>query len=343
MKPALTGSRRNMVEWDVLEEVKRNPNVVTLGLFGSWARQKKGFDIDVFALVKDKADEISSKLLEAGFDAAVNRINELNKVDPVFLAAVARSFKPIKGELKLKINDNLIEDELRSAAIYNLIRLREGLTYHEYPGALTLNAFNAAQYACWLLLYKQSLPLPGNSKEMLDFLEEATSTTLLGLFKNSVLAAVKRGLDADKTKFKKPNMLYTVLSVSEALRLTLDPLKEADEWIKHVQERLKGTDPRDIMSIRELCQDLFMAVYNITRGYITAKKGYAPETHSEIFHSLEEMKSLDPHAAKVEEAYKESYHKLHVECHYRGVGSIELVRRSIDKTRELINYVKAVM
>lgn len=332
-----------MVKWSVLEEVKQDPNVVTLGLFGSVARQKKGFDVDVFVLVKGEVDQIRKKLFEAGFDVAVNNVYELDKIDPVFLAAVARSFKPIKGELKIEIDDYIIENELRSAIIHHFMRLRDGLVSHEYRSALILNAFNATRYACWLLLYKRGLSLPSNSSEMLTLLRGVAPNVLFKLFENSLLAIVERDLDVGKTKLKKTSLLYTVLSVAEALKLTADPLKEAEEWVKHVDKRVMDIDPRDAMSIRELCQSLFMAVYNVTRGYLTAKKGYAPETHVEIFHALEEIKDLDPHAVKIEEDYREAFHRLHVDCHYRGVGSLELVRKWITKTRNLIHHVKAII
>jgi len=331
-----------MVKWNILEEIKRNPNVVTLGVFGSAARKQKGHDIDVFVLAKGDIENIRKKLLRAGFDPTVNHIRELDKIDPVFLAAVSRSFKPLKGELKPQIDNGIVENRLRLATVHYLVRLREGIDANEYRQARILNAFNTAQYASWLLLYKHGLPLPANSTEILTLLRKTTPKTLLNLFKNSILATMERNLDVDETKLKNTSLLYTMLSATEALKMTTNPLKEAEEWLKHVQKRAATTDPKDTMSIRELCQDLFIAVYNATRAYLNAKKGYAPETNVQIFHALEEIKNLDPHAAKIEEDYRQAFHTLHVDCHYRGIGTLNLVKKWISKARNLINHIKTI-
>jgi len=331
-----------MPNWNILEEIKQNPNIVTIGLFGSKARNQKGHDIDVFVLAKGDTENIREKLLKAGFDPTVNHIKELNKIDPIFLAAVARSYKPIKGELKLQIDDNIVQNRLRLAVIYHLVRLREGIEANEYQQSVLLNAFNTTRYASWLLLYKHGLPLPANSTEILTLLRKATPKRLLNLFQNSILATIERNLNIGKTKLKNKSLLYTMLSATEALKMTTNPLKEAQEWIKHVQKRAATTDPKDVMTIRELCQDLFIAIYNATRAYLNAKKGYAPETHTQIFHILEEIKTLDPHAAKIEEDYRQAFHTLHVDCHYRGIGTLSLVKKWINKTQNLISHIKTI-
>jgi predicted nucleotidyltransferase len=331
-----------MVKWNILEEIKRNPNVITLGVFGSAARNEEGRDIDVFVLAKGDIENIREKLLKAGFDPTVNQIQELEESDPIFLAALIRSFKPIKGELKLQIDNRIVENRLRLAVVHYLMRLREGIDANEYRQATILNAFNTAQYASWLLLYKHGLPLPANSTEILTLLRKTASKTLLNLFQNSILASIERNLDVSKTKLKNKSLLYTMLSATEALKMTTNPLKEAEQWIKHVQKRAATTDPKDTMSIRELCQDLFIAIYNATRAYLNAKKGYAPETHVQIFHALEGIKTLDPNAAKIEEDYRQAFHTLHVDCHYRGIGTLNLVKKWINKTLNLINHIKTI-
>lgn len=332
-----------MVDWNILEEVKKNPNVIILGLFGSAARNQKGHDIDIFVLARDNIEKIREKLLEGGFDPSVNHIHELDKIDPVFLAAVTRSFKSLKGRLKLQIDDGTVKKSLRLAAVHYLLRLREGINTNEYRQAIILNAFNTAQYAGWLLLYKHGLPLPANSTEILALLKKATPNSLLNLFKNSVLTTVERNLEVSETKLKNTSLLYTMLSATEALKMTTNPIREAEEWIKHVQKRAATIDPRDIMSIRELCQDLFIAIYNATRAYLNAKKGYSPETHVQIFHALEEIKTLDPNAKKIEEDYRQAFHTLHVDCHYGGIGTLDLVKKWINKTQDLINHVKTII
>lgn len=259
-----------------LEEVERDPNVVALGLFGSMARRRKGFDADIFVLVKGEADEIRKKLFEAGFDAAVSKVGELGKIDPIFLAAVARSFRPIKGELNVNVDDYTIERELRSATIHHLMRFRDSLVGHEFRSALILNAFNAARYACWLLLYKGGRSFPCNSGEMLPLLRDVEANGLLKLLESSVLATVERDLDVGKAKLKKTSLLYAMLSVAEALRLAADPLKEAEEWVKHVETRSTNIDPRDAMSIRGLCQGLFMAIIQCDARLSNRQKGPCP-------------------------------------------------------------------
>jgi hypothetical protein len=114
----------------------------------------------------------------------VNHIQELDKIDPIFLAAVTRSYKPIKGELKLQIDDNIVQNRLRLATQRYLARLKEGLKTNEYRPAVLLNAFNAARYASWLLLHQYGLPLPNNTTEIITLLKQVAPETLQQLNPN---------------------------------------------------------------------------------------------------------------------------------------------------------------
>lgn len=341
----VSGNLRPMRDWGILNQLRSRNDILALGLFGSSARGAESADVDVFVLLArgTEQDQLRTELLEAGFDPILVQEHELDLMDAIFLTAISRDMNMLKGRLELKTDPMAVEAELERYAVHHLLRLEDELSSSKLSGPVSLAAFNAARYACWLLLHRSGCPLPGNSEELLAFTEKVLPIRLWEMFRRSALSVIRRYFDSANAKLNKDALLYTVLSVREALALSRDPLADAERWIDHVNERIGAIAADDIVSIRELCQSLFMGIYSSTRAYIAARKGYAPEVHIEIFHTLSELKSIDPNAIRIEETYREAFDGLHVDCHYRGLGNLELIRGWARRARDHINYIKSVV
>lgn len=331
-----------MVQEAALEEIARDTRVLVLGIYGSRARGVPGADFDILAIVSADEEEIREKLLKAGYDAIVTTAERLKESDPVFLLALSKDYKPLKGQLELPAKDPKTEMRLLHYSFVSYLRFRETLRKGEFVGAVALAGYNATRYAAWFLLNQKGESLPANSSEILKSLLHHTTPALAQLFQKSILGTTPRLTALDYTHLDNEKVLYTLIAVSEALKMALDPFQEAEKWLQHVERRLAEIQPDDMLSIRELCQGLFLIIYNLTRGYIARRRGYAPEVHIEIFHVLNELDPVDSHAREIENTYREAFNQIHINCHYRGIGDREILRNWVDRAKSFHKYVTSI-
>ncbi len=315
-----------------------------VGIFGSCARNFSApEDVDVLIVcrrgTKEKFEEIAR---EPPLDISIVDEEELPRLDPVFLYSVERDLRVLFGDPEILRRcappPQRVMDELIKNVSYYLRRVIEGYKRGEYEKAVLLCARNAIKYAIWLISVKNGDNISSNPQELLRISLKYLDRRLVDLLQSTPL--LREFNDIINEGLFREAVEATVKFVEEVITLSRRPLEEAREWLEHVKKRL-AEEALNIRTIRELCQDLFLAVYEVVREYLATHIGRLPETHSEIFHELKRLENIDTLARDLYAIYEDAFNTLHVDCHYKGIGDENLIVRWIEKVEELIRKVSS--